>query len=625
KDFLRLLALSGLRLYNAAHADCRAVPEVRRAVHRGEEIKDWNRARLLEGRLRLGTARAGSAADRGAGARHGKGLTSSECIRATTREANDRKIPRIPALGEELFAAHHPELRERPESVPAVSFAARNGAAGGCECDARDDPGVCRLPARSKFGKEFGGAEAGGVAVVLQILCARRNDQGKSRAARADSEIAEADSVGALRGRDERVPESTGHDAAAAARRARGKGSGRFRGAGKGAAGQSGRRRPVAEAGPRAARTALCGGIARERADRSEPGAHRPPGAHAARARQREQRAYCAVRIEGPGGARSLLAGARATPGASGIAWQTSAGPAHGGGFSELRGSAAHAALRGANRQKIRAAGQRQLGFASAFAAARVCDAPAGGRRGFARDSGAPGPPVAFHDAEVHPRIHPPVDGRLRQIASARVAAGPSPGHLYRFPDSRASVSLYAYANLAPAAATGAESARLARLDFARTVRFAPPGRVFVFRRAGAGKLRDPGVRRGHGGARPHHARISFQLYVRGIENDRRRNAADQSSVSRDHRNHARIQRLVRNGILYFHFRAQRPGMGLRGQPHPAQSAHSGKMALARGLKPFERNRLAKPEIFGGYLDVGDAPHHRQADRPLVFLLQSDI
>src|SRR5579859_1294320 len=61
-SFLRLLALSGLRFHHALHANCRAVSEVRRAVHCREEFKNRQSARLPEGRLRLGEACARSSA-----------------------------------------------------------------------------------------------------------------------------------------------------------------------------------------------------------------------------------------------------------------------------------------------------------------------------------------------------------------------------------------------------------------------------------------------------------------------------------------------------------------------------------------------------------------------------------
>src|SRR5713101_4096504 len=49
--FLRLLALPGLQLYDGSQADCRTLPEVRRAVHRREANQNRNGALLLEGRL----------------------------------------------------------------------------------------------------------------------------------------------------------------------------------------------------------------------------------------------------------------------------------------------------------------------------------------------------------------------------------------------------------------------------------------------------------------------------------------------------------------------------------------------------------------------------------------------
>ena len=55
--FLRLLALPGLRFHDAVHAHAGTVPEVRRSVHRREEIQDRRRPHLPQRRLRLGAAR----------------------------------------------------------------------------------------------------------------------------------------------------------------------------------------------------------------------------------------------------------------------------------------------------------------------------------------------------------------------------------------------------------------------------------------------------------------------------------------------------------------------------------------------------------------------------------------
>ncbi len=82
---------------------------------------------------------------------------------------------------------------------------------------------------------------------------------------------------------------------------------------------------------------------------------------------------------------------------------------------------AADAAVGGAHRQKIRASGQRELGFAPAFPAARICHASAGRRRGPSRDSGIAGPLFAFHHAAVHARHDSPIDGSFRQSAPARL------------------------------------------------------------------------------------------------------------------------------------------------------------------------------------------------------------
>src|SRR5882672_11032854 len=53
----------------------------------------------------------------------------------------------------------------------------------------------------------------------------------------------------------------------------------------------------------------------------------------------------------------------------------------------------------------------------------------------------------------------------------------------------------------------------------------------------------------------------------------------------------------VRNRLLHFQFREERPGLGLRWQSHPPPRARSSQVALARGDQPFERNRLAEPPV----------------------------
>src|SRR5262249_12823134 len=76
--------------------------------------------------------------------------------------------------------------------------------------------------------------------------------------------------------------------------------------------------------------------------------------------------------------------------------------------------------------EEIRAPREYQLGPAPAFPASRLRHASPGRRRRSARHSGAARPPVAFHHAEVHPRLHPPIDGGLRQGSSPRLTLIPS-------------------------------------------------------------------------------------------------------------------------------------------------------------------------------------------------------
>ncbi len=137
-----------------------------------------------------------------------------------------------------------------------------------------------------------------------------------------------------------------------------------------------------------------------------------------ARARQRKQGTHRTVRNEGARGAGEILAAAGKAAAASG---NSSGGERRG--FSELCGAAANAAVGRENRKKVRQAGECQLGFASAFAAACVCHTPAGGWRGFAGHPGTAGAPVAVDDAEIYACFDTAIDGGLRQVASPRVRA----------------------------------------------------------------------------------------------------------------------------------------------------------------------------------------------------------
>ncbi len=65
-------------------------------------------------------------------------------------------------------------------------------------------------PMIREFVAELHRTETSGPALVLQILRARRPFEGEPRASRSHSEVAETYSFGAFRGRNERLPQSTG-------------------------------------------------------------------------------------------------------------------------------------------------------------------------------------------------------------------------------------------------------------------------------------------------------------------------------------------------------------------------------------------------------------------------------
>src|SRR4029077_20325097 len=95
--------------------------------------------------------------------------------------------------------------------------------------------------------------------------------------------------------------------------------------------------------------------------------------------------------------------------------------------------------------------------------------------------------------------------------------------------------------------------------------------------------------------------------------------------LSRDHRNHPRVYRLVRDRLLHFHFRALGPGVAVGGGPHPPAIPCTGKVALAGGGEPVERNRLPEAAIFSGHVDVGNAAYRGSKSRTLVLVLESHI
>src|SRR5207245_7239473 len=104
------------------------------------------------------------------------------------------------------------------------------------------------------------------------------------------------------------------------------------------------------------------------------------------------------------------------------------ASPGNGSGLSQLSGEAPHAALRWANRQKIRSPRQRQLGPAPALAASCFRDASPRRWRRSSRHSRTPRPPIPLHHPEIHPRFYSPAHGNLRQDAPPRLGFVRTPG-----------------------------------------------------------------------------------------------------------------------------------------------------------------------------------------------------
>src|SRR5713101_5573924 len=60
--------------------------------------------------------------------------------------------------------------------------------------------------------------------------------------------------------------------------------------------------------------------------------------------------------------------------------------------------------------------------------------------------------------------------------------------------------------------------------------------------------------------------------------------------------------------------------MGLGRRPHSPALPHPGKMALARGPEPVERNRLSAPPLLAGHLDLGNASHRGSEAGALVLV-----
>ena len=77
------------------------------------------------------------------------------------------------------------------------------------------DPRISRPPARPETAEKFHRAQAGGAAVVFQVLRARRDGPGQSGAPGGHAQAAQAIAVGSERRGDERVSGSAGHGARA--------------------------------------------------------------------------------------------------------------------------------------------------------------------------------------------------------------------------------------------------------------------------------------------------------------------------------------------------------------------------------------------------------------------------
>src|ERR1700687_5596179 len=118
--------------------------------------------------------------------------------RLPRNEAGDRKIFAVFAVGAEFIAAHDFELRQRFAAVCGLPFATWCAATGAAEDYASDHSRICRPPARARAGEEVDCAETGGAAVVFQVLRARGDDQGESRAACAYTQVTQADSFRAF-------------------------------------------------------------------------------------------------------------------------------------------------------------------------------------------------------------------------------------------------------------------------------------------------------------------------------------------------------------------------------------------------------------------------------------------
>ena len=75
---------------------------------------------------------------------------------------------------------------------------------------------------------------------------------------------------------------------------------------------------------------------------------------------------------------------------------------------------------------------------------------------------------------------------------------------------------------------------------------------------------------------------------IDGSKQSRQRTLPHESRRARNHRDHARLHRLVRDRLLHLYFGALRTGLAVGGRSHPAAIPRAGKMALAGGRQPLE-------------------------------------
>jgi hypothetical protein len=109
-SFLRLLAVSRMRFHYAVYADAGTLPEVRRAVYRGEKIEDRRRAYLSERGLRLGAAGSRTSSGSSAGAARRAHTCGREALTAV-REFHITSVPGVSSVafggrGEQFVASY---------------------------------------------------------------------------------------------------------------------------------------------------------------------------------------------------------------------------------------------------------------------------------------------------------------------------------------------------------------------------------------------------------------------------------------------------------------------------------------------------------------------------------------